>query len=147
MDIQENDPQLFFSLSIEGLNVWPASIFKEVSGISTNDHLHVTDSTMVLKSVLIPDGTGSMLFLKSGLIPIGSGMDLWCSATLEGDLSKPTVMHTLLLSLLAKDGQALKSWKISDAYIVSCKVSNDSPVAGQKYIESIEIAYNYFTVA
>ena len=147
MDIQENDPEFFFSLSIEGINLGPASIFNEVSGIPTNDHLDVTDAALFPKSGLLPHVTrGSNLMLKRGFIPIGSGLDLWCSATL-GDFSKQTVMHTLLLSLRAKDGQVLKSWEIGEANIVSCKVLNDSPVAGQKNIESIEFAYNSLTVA
>jgi phage tail-like protein len=88
------------------------------------------------------------LVLKRGLL-MDSGVIDWCLDALEDFVFKPI---DITVSLLAKDTDGsstnavpLQTWDIVHAYPVKWNVSDFNAEDNKYVIETLELAYNYFT--
>lgn len=81
------------------------------------------------------------LVLKRGML-IDSKVIKWCKDAVENFIFQPT---DLTIKLLNEEHQPLHTWKIVHAYPVKWAVEDFSAEESKLVIETIELAYNYYT--
>jgi phage tail-like protein len=82
------------------------------------------------------------LVLKRGML-IDSKIIDWCKDAIENFEFKPV---NLTVKLLNGDHQPLISWNVVHAYPVKWSVEDFNAQESKVVVESIELAYNYFTI-
>ena len=86
------------------------------------------------------------LVLKRGMVTFGSVLASWCESSLSGEYTDPIEPKTLTVMLLDEYQVPLRTWNIVNAYPVKWQVSGFNAMENKLAIETIELAYNYFTV-
>ncbi|MEM7084587.1 MAG: phage tail protein [Bacteroidota bacterium] len=82
------------------------------------------------------------LVLTRGLVTNSELID-WCRDAIEGFLFDPI---DLTVKLLNEEHEPLVTWNVVHAYPVKWKVSDLNAEENKIAIETIELAYNYFTL-
>ncbi len=135
----------YFSLSFKG----EVSAFREVSGISVK--LSVEEVAIGgenrFKHRLPSINTSQNLVLKRGLVPAGSQLINWCASSLDAGLNNPIEVHDVSVRLLGADNLVLSMWTFYKAYPVKYAVSDFKSQENTLVIESVELAYNYFSLS
>lgn len=85
--------------------------------------------------------------LKGAILPSNSNFNNWCISALSGTLSQPITPVSLLVSLMNANGDVCLSWIFFGAYPVKYSVADLNSQNGSVLIQTIEMAYTYFTVS
>ena len=85
------------------------------------------------------------LTLKRGVLLGNSALALWCKGVLEADLSAAMVPKDLNVVLLDPGGDALLTWNFKGAWPVKWSVSALAADKNEIAVETLELAYSYFT--
>ena len=122
--------------------------FKQVSGLSVELAVEeVGEGGENRFKHRLPTGAKSTnLVLERGLLVTSSRFFQWCSATLQGNLVQPIVPSSILVVLLDQNAAPLRTWTVVNAWPVKWSVSGFNAMNEQVVIETLEIAYQYFTV-
>ena len=117
--------------------------FAEVSGISASLGVQeVVEGGENRFTHRLPDRAKyANLILKRGLVS-DSGLISWIRDALENFTFKPT---EVLVSLLNEKSEPLKSWNFIGAYPVKWSASDFKATDNAVVIETLELAYQYFT--
>ncbi|AEV32321.1 MULTISPECIES: phage tail protein [Flavobacteriales] len=138
----------YFKLSFQGISGQAEASFKEVSGISmemgveeiaeggVNDFKHRVPTTAKF----------SNLVLKRGLVTKKSELFQWCQDSIGGGLEQPIKPKIIMVMLLSEKRAPIKSWSFANAWPVKWSISEFDSMKNEVAIESLEFAYNYFTV-
>ncbi len=81
------------------------------------------------------------LVLKRGML-LDSKVINWCKDAIENFIFKPT---DLTVKLLNEEHQPLHTWKVVHAYPIKWTVDDFNAQESKLVVETIELAYNYYT--
>lgn len=120
--------------------------FHEVSGlskeISTEDVVCGGENRFKYS---LPGMTSSgKLVLKRGKVLNVSPLAEWCKSTLDGSMSEPIETKDLVILLLNQIGVPCMAWHFIGAYPVKWSGSDLNSDKNAVFIETIEMAYQYF---
>lgn len=87
----------------------------------------------------------SNLVLKRGLVTSGSDFATWCREALESGLNRPLQPYDLDVMLLDPDAVPLMTWSFVRAWPVKWSVSDFNAQENKLVVETLELAYAYFT--
>jgi phage tail-like protein len=87
------------------------------------------------------------LVLKRGVLLGGSRLAAWCKGILEGDLGTPIVPQDIDVFLLDPEGAPLMSWNFKRAWPTKWSVAPLNADKSELAVETLELAYAYFTTA
>lgn len=133
----------YFHVAFIGGNMKAESSFKEVSGLSMELSTEEIKEGGELRFQHKLPGVAKFpnLVLKRGLF-VDSKIREWVEkAIFEFEFTPITIM----ISLLNDRGRAAMSWKLFNAWPVKWEVSNFDSENNSIAVETMEIAYNYFT--
>jgi phage tail-like protein len=138
----------YFSVSISGPSSSYDAAFQEASGLSKELGIEevVSGGENRFKYRLPSVASYPNLVLKRGVALEDSPLIEWCKDTLDMGMCKPIVPRHLMLNLLNQQGQASMSWSFVRAYPVKWMMSDLKSQDGGVLIETIELAYQYFTL-
>jgi len=133
-----------FRVDIEGLTADGADIrFQEVSGLDASieevQHKEGGENRYVHR--LPGRVTYEKLVLKRGML-LGSKLIGWFKDAVEGFQFDP---KNVLVTLLNGEHQPLEAWHFVNAYPVKWSVSNFHAQNNELVVETIELAFQYFT--
>lgn len=122
------------------------SAFKEVSGLSKEIHLEevVCGGENRFKYRLPGTVSFQNLVLKRGIVLNASPLTSWCQDTLDNGLSTSIVTKELLILLLDQNGVPQMAWQFVGAYPVKWSGGDLDSEKNAIFIETIELAYQYF---
>jgi phage tail-like protein len=134
----------YFELSFKGED----ASFQEVSGIGKELGVEevVCGGENRFKYRLPTVASSHNLVLKRALLPEGSALIDWCSRSIDGGLAKPIMPQDVSVSLLDETGTVYVKWTFHKAYPVKYAASDLKSQENGIVIESIELAYTYFTI-
>jgi phage tail-like protein len=137
----------YFSLVISGSNNSDVG-FQEVSGLTVEIGVEevVSGGENRFKYRLPGITTYSNLVLKRGIASEASPLIKWCQLTLDSGLAKPIGVKDISLNLFDEKGNICMSWHFVKAYPIKLSVSDLKSQESSLLIETIELAYQYFTV-
>ncbi|MFT5890104.1 MAG: phage tail-like protein [Dokdonia sp.] len=123
--------------------------FQEISGISKEMNVEdVVGGGVNQFKYRLPTGSSSKnLVLNRAIILEGSSLLSWCEDCIDGDLSNPIITQNISVNLLNKNGIVSMKWVFNKAYPIKYSVSDLKSHKGEILIESIELAYTYFTIS
>lgn len=138
----------YFSVSIDGKSSTVDAAFQEVSGLSKEMQVEevVSGGENRFKYRLPTMTTFSNLVLKRGVTSDSSPLIEWVANTLNGGLANAIEPKTLMVNLLNSDGKPCQSWTFNKAYPLKWSASDLNSEKGEVFIETIELAYQYFDV-
>lgn len=139
----------YFAVSIGGGSGIDAG-FQEVSGLEVeqefeeikeggmNDWIHRVPARIKYNN----------LTLKRGMAPSGSGLVSWCQQLFNraNHLGTPQRKENIDVELMNEKGECVRMWSFVDAYPVKWSLDNLNSMESKLAIESIEFAYQFFTV-
>ncbi|MCB0651032.1 MAG: phage tail protein [Saprospiraceae bacterium] len=137
----------YFALSLlEGMG-GQAVFFKEVSGITMNmETEEISEGGNNPFIHRVPASSKySNLVLKRGIIPKDSAIAKWCFDTLD-EMSAAIKTHSIVVSLLDKKGNSLKSWNFVNAFPVKWTTSGFDAGKNEILVETLELEFAYFSV-
>ena len=136
-----------FSVKITGFNGPGDSSFSEVSGLeSERGVIEIKEGGENRYTHRVPDRAKfGNLVLKRGVLRGGSNLGQWCKSALEGDLGKTVNAKNLDVILLDPSGTALLSWNVVGAWPVKWSVTALAADKNELAVETLELAYAYFT--
>lgn len=137
----------YFKVQASGFkNKFDAS-FQEVSGIAAERTVEEIKEGGENRFVHRVPGLAkySNLVLKRGLVTANSDFAVWCRKALEGDLSKPINPHTIDVLLLDGKGNPQMKWSFVRAWPVKWSASDLNAQENKIVVETLELAYSYFT--
>lgn len=136
-------------MSFSGITAAVDAGFQEVQGLSVEVNLEEVKEGGENRFVhRVPGRTKyPNLVLKRGLVPSDSALATWFATCLSGDYTEAIVPKTVTVCLLDEEGAALKTWNIVNAYPVKWQVSDFNAMDNKIAIETLELAYNYFTLS
>lgn len=139
----------YFSLQVTGSGSDSDAAFQEASGLTAEMGIEevVGGGQNLFKYRLPSVMTYPNLVLKRGIAHTSSPLIGWCQRTLGSGLGKPIQVQNLMLSLLDRNGQTSMSWSFASAYPVKWQVADLAANESKVLIETIELAYQYFTVS
>jgi phage tail-like protein len=122
--------------------------FQEVSGISIELNVEeiVCGGENRFKYRLPTASTNQNLVLKRALIIGDSQLIDWCVNTISGGMANKIKPYDISVNLLNADGYVSVMWTFHGAYPIKYSVSDLKSQENGLVIESIELAYTYFTV-
>lgn len=122
--------------------------FQEVSGLTAEMAVEevVSGGENRFKYRLPGITTYPNLVLKRGIASEASPLIKWCQLTLDSGLAKPMIVKDISLNLLNENGDTCMSWDFVRAYPIKWSVSDLKAQESSILIETIELAYQYFTV-
>jgi phage tail-like protein len=137
----------YFTVSIAGVGTGNDSSFQEVSGLSAErGTIEIKEGGENRFSYHVPDRAKyGNLVLKRGVMLANSGLATWCETVLTSDLSHPITTQQIVVSLLDADTNPLVTWNFVDAWPVKWSVADLSADKSELTIETMELAYTYFT--
>lgn len=137
----------YFTVTIAGFDGAGDSSFSEVSGLDAERPvLDIKEGGENRFTHRVPERAKyANLMLKRGVLLSGSGLSLWCKDALESDLAMSIVPKDLNVMLLDQDGTVLLTWSFSNAWPVKWSVSALSAEKNEIAVETLELAYSYFT--
>ena len=133
-----------FRVDIEGISSGDSEIsFQEVSGINATVGEFTFKEGGENRFVhRLPDRvTYDKLILKRGML-VGSQMISWFKDAVESFQFDP---KDITVTLLNGDREPLESWSFVKAYPVKWSFSNFNAQQNEIVVETIELAYQYFT--
>ena len=135
----------YFSLSFKGED----AAFNEVTGITKEMSVEevVSGGENRFKYRLPTVSTSQNLVLKRALLAQGSKLVNWCSSVIDAGLAVPVQTHDVTVSLLDATGQVCAKWVFYNAYPIKYAISDLKAQENAIVMESIELAYTYFTVS
>ncbi len=136
----------YFRVSIDANNADNVdAVFRKVEGISMELEtplLHEDgQNPLHQKSPTYPN-----LKLNLGLSPIQSNLTKWCLNTLGNNNYGKIKSKVVNLKLLNDRKEFTFAWTIFDAYPASWKISGVDAQNNSIIIETLELAYSYFSV-
>lgn len=136
----------YFSVSYEGSY---QADFQEVSGISKEMNVEdVVGGGENLYKYRLPTGSSSKnLVLKRALVLEEASLLTWCRDTIDGGLSNPIQTKNVSVNLLDREGIVSMKWVFNKAYPIKYSVSDLKSQQSEILIETIELAYTYFTIS
>ncbi len=138
----------YFSLQIAGSSSDSDAAFQEASGLSAEMGIEevVSGGQNLFKYRLPGVMTYPNLVLKRGVAFECSPLISWCQSTLNSGLGNAIQTKNLVLSLLDAGGQSSMSWSFVNAYPIKWGVADLTSKESNVLIETIELAYQYFSV-
>jgi phage tail-like protein len=138
-----------FSVAFSDLAGVPESSFSEVSGLDAERaSTEIKEGGENRFAHRVPERARyTNLILKRGVVVGGSRLATWCKGILEGDLSTPIVPQDIDVILLDPQGEPLMSWNFKRAWPTKWNVSALNADKSELAIETLELAYSYFTRA
>jgi phage tail-like protein len=138
-----------FSVAFSDLAGTPESSFAEVSGLDAErSSSEIKEGGENRFAHRVPERAKyANLVLKRGVVVGGSRLVTWCKAILEGDLGTPIVPQDIDVILLDPQGAPLMSWNFKRAWPTKWNVSPLNADKSELAIETLELAYSYFTRA
>ena len=135
----------YFNLSFKGED----AAFQEVSGMSKEMGIEeiACGGENRFKYRLPTVATSQNLVLKRALITDKSPLLNWCANCIDQGLMNKITTHDVSVSLLDPGGTLLKMWTFSRAYPIKYSISDLKSQESGLVIESIELAYAYFTIS
>lgn len=139
----------YFNVKITGIGSKDDMAFQEVTGIEkelkTDEVVCGGENRFKYK---LPAGiTSPNLVLKRGASESISPLILWCKETLDTGSSLPILTKDIQVQLLNKEGECCLSWDFISAYPVKWSSSGLNSQEGNVFIETIEMAYQYFDIS
>jgi len=136
----------YFSLSIVGDTNTADAAFQEVSGLSKEMHVEdvVCGGENRFKYRLPTGTTFQNLVLKRGVTTDESPLVKWCNDVINGGLIQAIKPKNIQLKLLNEKGETCQSWTFNKAYPVKWSASDLHSEKNELFIETIELAYQYF---
>ncbi len=137
-------PVLFsFEVVVTGISDMMSGSFQEVSGINVKlDTETIKEGGENRFSHRLPNPPKyDNLILKRGMV-LDSALIVWARAALEKFTFTP---KSVIVNLLDEAGKPLASWSFVNAYPVALKVSDFKAQENAIVIETLELAYDYFT--
>ena len=136
-----------FTVSIAGASTGNDTSFQEVSGLSSEF------TTFELKeggenrfSYQLPERVKyGNLILKRGIMLMNSPLAVWFESTLSAGLNETITPQQITVSLLNADQQPLLTWNFVNAWPVKWSVVDLNAEKNEVAIETMELAYSYFT--
>ncbi len=139
----------FFKVEIDGFH--SEANFKEVSGLTAEREIELIveggNNDFVHK---VPKGATKYnnLVLKRGLVSADSAFAKWCLENLQSVLSQVIKPKTINVELQdTYDAKPVMKWSFTNAWPVKWEVSSFDSQKSEIVIESIEFAYNSFSVS
>ena len=138
----------YFSVSLDGKSSSADAAFQEVSGLSKELQVEEVASGGENRfKYRLPTTTSfGNLVLKRGVTADSSALISWVADTLNGGLATAIVPKNVMVNLLNSAGQPCQSWTFNKAYPVKWSASDLKSATGEVFIETIELAYQYFDV-
>lgn len=132
-----------FKVTIQGLDGLNEGNFRDVSGLEVKvETTKVNEGGENGFAYQLPNRpTYSNLVLKRGLL-MGSPVIQWVYQAMLQMQYQP---RTLLIELCDISSAVLTSWNVVNAYPVSMRIDGLNAVENGLALESIELAYQYFT--
>lgn len=123
------------------------SSFSEISGLDAERNvIEIHEGGENQFSHRVPDRSKySNLVLKRGVLLGNSVLALWCTTTFENRLNRPIIPKTVVVTLLDPAGAVLLAWNFINAWPVKWAVSTLSADKNEIAVETLELAYSYFT--
>ncbi|CAM1356302.1 phage tail protein [Tenacibaculum halocynthiae] len=87
------------------------------------------------------------LVLKRGVVVKGDELTKWCIDTIDGGLAKPIQIKTVSVNLLNSKGQVSMKWNFYKSYPIKYSISDLKSQESEILIDTIELAYTYFTTS
>jgi len=136
----------YFGLSFTGASSANDASFQEVSGITAElGVVEVKEGGENRFAHRLPDRAKySNLVLKRGLMLASSGVGAWCMDTIAGSASTFET-RDVTVSLYDAGGNPLMTWNFVAAWPVKWSISDLDAQANKVVVESLELAYTYFT--
>lgn len=146
-------PPLSYYFSVEILGTQTSLIeagFQEVKGLSAEMETEPINESGENRFVhKVPKTVQhSNLELKRGLIVSSSLFGAWCLEQLASDLNSKIVTKDLVVHLLdqsTEGGKPIISWAFARAYPVKWEIGQLNAGKSEIIVESLSIAYAYFT--
>lgn len=86
------------------------------------------------------------LILKRALVTNNSELITWCTNSIDSGLANTITTKTITVKLLTADGTRSMIWEFHNAYPVKYSISDLKSQENAVVIESVELAYTYFTM-
>ena len=136
-----------FALTISGATPGMDAAFQEVSGLTSELGIEevVCGGENRFKYRLPTTASYPNLVLKRGVALFPSQLIEWCQATLAGGFANPIETKSVNLYLL-QNLLPCMSWTFNNAYPVKWVMGDMDANQNKIMIETIELAYQYFTV-
>ena len=136
-----------FAVSIEGFNGAGESSFSEASGLDAERNIvEIKEGGENRFAYRLPDRAKyANLVLKRGVLLGSSGLAKWCKTVLESDMASAIVPKDLNVVLLDRSGAVLLTWSFKNAWPVKWSVSALAADKNEIAVETLELAYTYFT--
>lgn len=132
-----------FDVSVEGIMGLNEGSFQEVSGLNvkfgTEEVVEGGENRFVHRLPTPPKYEN--LVLKRGMLK-GSSLINWVRTSVERFKFVPKMV---VVKLLDASGQPLISWRFSNAYPVSLRISEFKSQENAMVIETLELSFDYFT--
>lgn len=138
----------YFAVYFSDISAVTDNSFQEVQGLSSEVELESIKEGGENRFTHRVPGRAKYpnLVLKRGLITFGSILATWCEECLSGEYTTPIEPKTLTVMLMDEYQIPLRTWNIVNAYPVKWQVSDFNAMESKLAIETIELAYNYFTI-
>ena len=144
--LEELQPSFYFGVSILPLALDAA--FQEVSGLSKQMEVEEVVSGGENRFAYRLPGRVKYenLVLRRGVALSGALFSAWCALTLDGDYAEPVTTKDLLITLYNSEHLPTMAWMFVDTYPVKWSMSDLKSQENAILIESIELAYRYYTL-
>jgi len=121
--------------------------FQEVSGISVEipfEPLQEGGENRFAHRLPLPPKYPNLV-LKRGVVSLPSELSDWCSKTVESGFVQSIELRDVVVMLLNEMFIPVRSWTFFKAYPVKWDFSSLNSTKNELFIESIELAYQYFS--
>ncbi len=134
----------YFSVEIDGFSQMS---FQEVSGLEVEMELEeIAEGGENRFKHRLPKGTKyNNLVLKRGFVDGDNRLVDWLSKTLFDAFEDRIQTKDVLVTLLDESGSKVLAWNVKNAYPVKLNMSTLNAQESSLAIESIELAYQYFS--
>lgn len=137
----------YFSVTIAGFDGAGHASFSEVAGLDAERAVvEIKEGGENHFTHRVPGRAKyGNLVLKRGVLLGGSRLALWFQGALESDRAIRIEPKDLNVMLLDSGGAALLTWNFVNAWPVSLRISALSADKNEIAVETLELAYSYFT--
>lgn len=137
----------YFQVAFSGIPSGPDNAFQEVQGLSTEVGLdEIKEGGENRFTYRVPSRLKFQnITLKRGMLAKNSKLVTWCKKSLSGEYDQPIKPKTVTITLMNEKKAAVRTWNVVNAYPVKWQVSDFNAMENKLAIESIELAFNYFT--
>jgi len=138
----------YFAVYFDGITAATDNSFQEVQGLSQEvDIEEVKEGGENRFTHRLPGRAKySNLILKRGMISYSSLLAVWCQECLSGEYSEAIVPKSISIMLMDEYQLPVRTWNVVNAIPVKWQVSDLNAMESKIAVETIELAYNYFTI-